>query len=339
SVATNGTNNVFTDLAPDTYTFRVTDSKGCSYEESFTLETVSVITVTGQSISNIGCFAASDGEASFTVSNFNTDFNYSISGPANFNATSQTDGSIPLDGLAAGTYTITVTDNLTGCVDTADVTIESPTAALTATHSLTQPTCEAVGAVNISAQDGWGSYTYEITSGPSGYTLPPSNGNGQFSNLTLEGNYTYTVTDANGCEFINNFEVVAAVPPVLEIDANDICYDDAVGLTLTANVTSGGDGNYEYSLNGGPFQDSPEFSDLGPGTYTIEVRDGNDCTDDATITIDPELSLVASAPNISSCDDETLVSITAAGGDGNYVYEIVANNATPNGTAFSSTNP
>src|SRR5690606_33510238 len=154
-----------------------------------------------------------------------------------------------------------------------------------------------------------------------------------------EGNYAYTVTEAHGCEFTNNFEVVAAAPRVLEIDANDIGYDDAVGLTLTANVASGGDGNYEYSLNGRPFQDSPEFSDLGPGTYTIEVRDGNDCTDDATITIDPELSLVASAPNISSCEDETLVSITAAGGDGNYVYAIVPSGGRPNGTDFSDINP
>src|SRR5690606_4956917 len=186
SVVSNGTNNVFTDLAPDTYQFRVTDSNGCSYEESFTLETVSVISASGQSISNIGCFGSSDGEASFTVSNFNTDFNYSISGPASFNGTSQTNGSIPLDGLAAGTYTITVTDNLTGCVDTADVIIESPTAALTATHVLTQPTCEADGSVRITAEDGWGSYIYEITAGPAGYTLPPSNGNGQFGNLALE---------------------------------------------------------------------------------------------------------------------------------------------------------
>src|SRR5690606_3047804 len=103
---------------------------------------------------------------------------------------------------------------------------------------------------------------------------------------------------------------------------------------------SGGDGNYEYSLNGGPFQDSPVFSGSGgPGTYTIEVRDGNDCTDTATITIDPELSLVASAPNISSCGTDTQVSITAAGGDGNYRYVIVSSGATPNGPDFSSTNP
>src|SRR5690606_2199600 len=105
----------------------------------------------------------------------------------------------------------------------------------------------------------------------------------------------------------------------------------------TANVASGGDGNYEYSLNGGPFQDSPVFSGYGPGTYTIEVRDGNDCTDDATITIDPELSLVASAPNISSCGTDTQVSISAAGGDGNYVYAVVPSGNAP--TSFSATIP
>ena len=47
-------------------------------------------------------------------------------------------------------------------------------------------------------------------------------------------------------------------------------------LTLTATVTSGGDGNFEYSLNGGPFSGSNVFSGLSSGTFTIDVRDGKE---------------------------------------------------------------
>ncbi|MFD2100168.1 T9SS type B sorting domain-containing protein [Flagellimonas iocasae] len=329
----------FDGLAPDTYMFRVTDDKGCTYDESFTIAPVTEIAVVGQLVANITCFGAADGELLYTVSNFNTDYDYSVTGPATFSGSAQTNGTISLTGLAEGTYTITVTDNFTNCTDTADVTINAPPSALTATETVTQPTCPAPGSVSIAASGGWGSYSYEITAGPAGYVLPAPQSNGLFSNLTIGGTYTYTVTDANGCVFTDTFDIIEAVAPVLAIVPNDICYDDATGLILTANVTSGGDGNFEYSLNGGPFGASNVFTGLGPGSYTIQVRDGNTCIDTASITIDPELSVIASAPNITACATDTDVTITAAGGDGNYVYAVVANGVTPNAGDFSATNP
>ncbi|CAN0584515.1 unnamed protein product, partial [Laminaria digitata] len=90
-----GTSADFDGLAPGTYTFQVTDDKGCIYNESFTVNPVSEINVTGQLVSNITCFNDTDGEVTFTVADFNTDFNYSVTGPANFSANNQTNGTIP----------------------------------------------------------------------------------------------------------------------------------------------------------------------------------------------------------------------------------------------------
>lgn len=339
SAVNNGNNNTFTGLAPGTYLFRVTDNAGCTYDESYTIAPVTEISVTGQLISNITCLGDTDGEIQYTVNNFNTDYNYTVTGPASFSGTGETSGTVSLNGLAEGTYTIIVTDNFTNCTDTASVTVAAPTAAITAPVTITQPTCLANGSVSIAAAGGWGSYTYEITSGPAGYTLPAPQTNGLFAGLNIGGTYTFTVTDTNGCVYTDDFVINEAVAPALDIVPNDICYDDATGLTLTANVISGGDGNYEYSLNGGPFVTSNVFTGLGPGTHTIDVRDGNDCTDSETITIDPELSVVASAPNITACATNTDITITAAGGDGNYVYAVVANGATPTTGDFSTTNP
>tara|TARA_R110002012_G_scaffold66614_2_gene174155 strand:+ start:32842 stop:47004 length:14163 start_codon:yes stop_codon:yes gene_type:complete len=339
SAVNNGNNNTFAGLAPGTYMFRVTDNDGCFYDESFTIAPVTEVSVSGQLVGNITCIGDNDGEIEYTVNNFNTDYDYSVTGPANFSGTAETNGTISLTGLAEGTYSITVTDNFTNCTDTADVTIAAPPAAITAPITLTQPTCLADGSVNIAASGGWGSYTYEIISGPGGYTLPAPQTSGLFSGLDIGGTYQFTVTDANGCVFTDDFVINEAIAPVLDIVPNNICYDDATGLTLTANITSGGDGNYEYNLNGGPFQSSNVFTGLGSGTYTINVRDGNDCTDSASITIDPELSLVASAPNITACGTDTDITVSAAGGDGNYVYAVVANGATPTAGDFSPTNP
>ncbi|AEM70362.1 conserved repeat domain protein [Allomuricauda ruestringensis DSM 13258] len=338
---TSGDTATFSGLDPDTYTFRVTDATGCEYTESYTIAPTTPIGVVGQAMANISCIDAEDGEALFTVSGFNTSYDYTISGPSAYSntGTAETNSSISISNLEDGTYTITVTDNETNCTDTATVTIDAPPSPIDATPAIEQPTCIVDGSVNITATGGWEGYTYEIISGPTGYTPPAPQSNGLFGNLAIGGDYTFKVTDANGCEFTDIFTINEAVEPVLEIVPNDICYDDATGLTLTANVTDGGDGNFEYSLNGGPFGTNNVFTGLAPGDYTIEVRDGNDCTDTASITIDPELSVVASAPNITACGTDTDITITAAGGDGNYVYAVVADGATPADTDFAPTNP
>ena len=273
----------FNGLAPNTYTFRVTDDKGCTYDESFTITPVTPIDVVGQLVSNITCFGDADGEALFTVSGFNTSYDYTITGPSNFNNNGETGTTIPLAGLAAGVYDITVTDNDTNCTDTATVTIGGPVAALTLNAVETQPTCTDPGSAILTASDGWGSYDYTLTY-PDLVTVV-NNATGSFTNLGQTGTYSASVTDANGCIVNTSFDLNAAIAPVLDIVANDLCYDAAVGLTLTANVLSGGDGNFEYRINGGPYDPNNVFAGLGPGTYTIDVVDGNNCTGTDTITI------------------------------------------------------
>ncbi len=333
----NGNNNIFSGLSPDTYTFRVTDINSCTYEESYTIPPVTPITVAGQLISNVSCFGGTDGEILYTVSGFATSYDYAVTGPSSFNGIAETSTTIPLSGLPAGTYDIVVTDNDTNCTDTASVTVNEPAAPLALNAVEVQPTCTTDGSVILTATDGWGSYTYSMTY-PDLVTIV-TNTSGSFTGLNQMGTYEASVTDANGCVATTNFVLNSAVPPVLSIVPNDICYDDVVGLTLTANVTSGGDGNFEYSLNGGPWDTNNVFAGLGPGTYTIDVRDGNDCTGTDTITINPELTVSATAANITACGTTTDVTITAAGGDGNYVYAIVADGVSPVPGDFAAVNP
>ena len=63
SVTVNGTNNIFNGLAAgNTYTFKVTDEKGCTYNENLTIPLSTPIGVVGQLISNVSCVNGSDGE-------------------------------------------------------------------------------------------------------------------------------------------------------------------------------------------------------------------------------------------------------------------------------------
>jgi gliding motility-associated-like protein len=327
----------FDGLAPGTYTFRVTDDKGCTYEEDFTIAPVVPIDVVGQLISNVTCFGGADGEVLFTVSGYAASYNYSVTGPATFNGVGETSATISLNSLTAGTYDITVTDTDTNCTDTASVIVDAPAAALTLVANETQPTCISDGSVSLTAADGWGSYNFSVTY-PDTVTIV-TNTTGSFTGLTQFGTYTASVTDANGCIVSTTFDLNAAVAPVLAIVPNNICYDDATGLTLTANVTSGGNGTYQYRINGGAYGTANVFAGLGAGTYTIDVIDGNNCTDSSTITIDPELSVSATAGNITSCGTSTDVTVTAAGGDGSFVYAIVADGVSPIPGDFGVVNP
>ena len=46
-----------------------------------------------------------------------------------------------------------------------------------------------------------------------------------------------------------------------------------------------GDGEYEYSLDGGPWQSSGTFEDVSSGEHTITARDINGCGEASTTVI------------------------------------------------------
>ncbi|PKB42660.1 gliding motility-associated-like protein [Cellulophaga sp. RHA19] len=339
ATSTTGNTATFNNLDPDTYTFRVTDDKGCEYEESFTIRPVDPISVTGKLVSNISCFDDTDGEAEFTVSGFNSTYNYTITGPTAVPAgTTVNDAVISLNNLDNGTYTITVTDTETNCTATADVIINAPTAALALNVVESQPTCTTDGSVTLTATGGWGSNSFTITYPDATTTF--TNGTGTFNNLNQTGTFNVSVEDANGCIVTSSFDLDASVAPTLEIVPNNDCFVAAAGLELTANVTAGGDGTYQYRINGGAYSTNNVFSGLNPGTYTIDVIDGNNCTGTASITVNPELTVTASADNITACGTDAIVTITPAGGSGtDYVFAIVADGDTPAATDFTNTNP
>lgn len=337
--ATSGNTADFNNLAPNTYTIRVTDVDGCFYEENYTIAPILPITISASTVQAVSCFGFADGTVQFNINyQAGQNFTYTVTGPSGPVSTGGVQATINLPNLLAGDYTLDIVDTDTNCTYSTTYTLEgTPSALSVASQSVTQPTCLNDGSVVISATGGWGSYEYTLVnpdSSPFG-----TNTNGSFNGLTQGGTYTGTVTDANNCVVPFTFDLTAATIPVLELTPNNVCYDDTVGLTITANVTSGGDGNFEYNLNGGTYSGSSTFSGLAPGTYTVNVRDGNSCTDTQSITINPELSVIASAGNITACAADTDIDITAAGGYGNYVFAVVADGVTPTTVDFSITNP
>ncbi|WP_302476785.1 choice-of-anchor L domain-containing protein [Winogradskyella undariae] len=93
-----------------------------------------------------------------------------------------------------------------------------------------------------------------------------------------EGTYSVAVTDIStssetNCVISDSTEVIESEPPSITIDLLTQAFADNHVLKATAV----GIGVYEFSLDGGPWQDSGIFSNVSSGDHEITARDRNGC--------------------------------------------------------------
>lgn len=99
----------------------------------------------------------------------------------------------------------------------------------------------------------------------------------------------------------------------------------AIDGRITVSAT-GGVAPYDFSINDGEYQTNGTFTNLGPGTYTLKVKDLNNCWRSLDITIGAEGSdLTASAtttPDNQCMADNGSISVSASGGQAPYQYQL-----------------
>lgn len=113
---------------------------------------------------------------------------------------------------------------------------------------------------------------------PAGYSSYQwSNGDrNSFTTILKSGNYSLTVTKDYGnaiCEVTSDFEVYNSnIATITKIDTEDWSNNQNV-----ISIEAEGDGDYEYSIDGLQYQDSPIFTGLLSGLYTVFVNDKKGC--------------------------------------------------------------
>jgi len=95
--------------------------------------------------------------------------------------------------------------------------------------------------------------------------------------ISQTGLYKVTVTNTvTGCIKEDEIQVnISSAPESVEAELVSEIF--STGLATIEAIVLGGFGNYEYSLDGITWQDSPIFTNLPNGVYTIIARDKNGC--------------------------------------------------------------
>jgi hypothetical protein len=289
-----------TGLAAGTYSVTVTDANGCTTTTSKTITQPATLTASATS-TNVNCNAGANGTIDLTVAGGTTAYSYSWSN----GATTQ-----DLSGLSAGTYSVTVTD-ANGCTTTASRTITQPTV-LTATTASTNALCSGCnnGTAGVTPAGGTPAYTYLWSNGAT------------TQNVTglVAGNYSVTVTDANGCIVVKTITITQ--PSVFDASVTGTNVNCFGGNNGTADLTvSGGTTPYTYVWsNGATTQD---LTGLTAGTYSVVITDANGYTLNKSVTITQPTVLAASATNTNvSCNGGSngSIDVTVTGGTTAYTY-------------------
>lgn len=257
-----GTGSTDPNLGSGTYTCVITDANGCTLTQTVSVPSTGGLTSTVSS-TDILCFGGTNGSATATPVGGNPGYTY-VWSPSGGNAATAS-------GLSAGIYTCVVTD-ASGCTSTSAATIIEPS----------QLTVSAAG-FNVTC---FGACDGQIVTIPSGgtpnYTFLWSSGcTTAACNSICAGNYTVTVTDANGCTQPDTANVIEPPAIVINTSFQDANCNQANG-SATANA-NGGTGLLTYQWIGGPA--TATYNNIAAGTYSVIVTDANGCSDTTTATV------------------------------------------------------
>ncbi|MBK9335835.1 MAG: gliding motility-associated C-terminal domain-containing protein [Lewinellaceae bacterium] len=301
SWSTGGNTQNISNLAAGTYTVTVTNNAtGCTDSESATITQPGPLSLSFSN-TNVSCFGGNNGTANASANGGTPGYNFvwstGFTGPA-------------LNNLAAGTYTVTVSD-ANGCTTAQATTITQPPVLSVAISKL-NATC--FGGNN-------GTATATGNGGTPGYNFSWSNGAaGPVATNLVAGAYTVTVSDANGCTATQTTTITQPPPLGAGATATDVtCFGGANG---TASATGSG-GVTPYTIAWSNGATGPIATNLAAGTYTATVTDANACTAEASATVDSppplDVSVSATDETANNANDGTAAA-TPSGGTPGYLY-------------------
>lgn len=297
-------------LPVGTYTATVTDNSNCTSTVSQTIsEPASALSVAATA-AQIGCFGEATGSVELQVSGGTAGYNFNWSN----GSTAQN-----LTGLTAGNYSATVAD-ANGCTFSISQNISQPNAALTASALTNDVECfgGATGSITLGASGGTPNFSFNWNTGSTAQNL---------TGLTA-GNYSATISDANGCTTTieRSISQPASAVAASATATDAACFGEANG---TASISaSGGTGAFSFVWANG--ETSQNIAGLAAGNYFATVSDAENCTTTVSVNVaQPSVlgcTATATAQTANNLNDGTATA-QVSGGTTPYIY-VWSNGAT-----------
>ena len=230
----------FDNLSAGGYLLEVTDANGCVTSDSVFVTEPLPLTLPSVDFVSIDCFGESTGSITLQAEGGIPPYNYSIDCGLTYQSSNV------FTGLAAGTYLVTVQDNIGDTVACRSVVLSENPLLFISSVLTDSVLCEG---------DSNGQIEYTVQGGEAPYTCTmigvPSQSNGLFTGLPA-GNYLTIITDAVGCT-IDTAATIGA-PVLLEID---------VVRTVDLSCFESDNGEIEVSAQGGSGILTIELEELG----------------------------------------------------------------------------
>ena len=277
-------------LSAGIYSFILTDANSCSINQSFSISEPADITTTITS-TNVSCLGGTDGTATVNVNGGTAPFTY-IWSPSNLNTQTVTS-------LDAANHWVLITDAY-GCNPSSGqdlVVITEPNFNLAATFTNSDASC-------YSFSDG----TAQIfpTGGTAPYTYLWSNGQiMQQATALVAGNYSCTVTDANGCADLFTTTINEPSEILANISVTNVSCNGTFDGSATVNP-SGGSGVYNVMWFDNTILNS--ITGLQSGSYNVTVTDNTGCT-----TLENQIIFIIEQPNTITLNTTVLADPTCVG--------------------------
>lgn len=274
-----------TSLRAGLYTIIAHDARDCK-----TIATTGISATDGPEISFIdivpvSCSGTYDGGATLSITGGRQPYVYQ------WENGQQT---LTVNNLRAGPNVVEVTD-ADGCTATAATTIPSPPPLEVVLSEALAPSCaeSCDGSLRVSASGGNGHYAYEWDD----FT-------GEEWPGLCAGSYAVVVTDQRGCSTTATFRLDAPLPVAVRVTRLEPpkCAEGCDGvISLSAE---GGSGDYTFLWNSGAVTATADA--LCAGTYTVQVRDRNNCFAEEIFTLeDPPAPIVNLGPPVVICNGQT----------------------------------
>ena len=257
---TNSEESSISNLCAGEYQLVVVDANECTFTGVLNMtepdSLVSNIAITNEII----CNGDGDGEVTVSTSGGSPDFTYTW-------LPSQIDSNV-VSNLSGGSFSYTVLD-INGCETTGSIELIEPDS-INANGVVTDAICNsATGEIDVTLTGGTGDLNFEWDFATADEDL---------INI-LPGDYTISITDANGC--FESFTYVVNETGVLLVDtliSNNLCFGDTTGAIDLTALNAVQPVAYLWTYLGSNIATTDDIQNLVAGFYSVLITDSIGCT-------------------------------------------------------------